>query len=158
MFPDLDFNEYSFRNTGNRSIEAMHLVLRGGTANLPITSANLTFQDFLSRLNKVNQIKSAEHSLQKITGNYICSTKKQQITNAKSSGEDCINNEPYEKPSCYDQFVADLMDSCKKGDTDSKELLETLAPQLVALLKSIINGLILIIPLTQQKDHWSYCQ
>ena len=64
----------------------MHSVLRGGTANLPITSAILTYQDFLSRLNKMNQIKKAEHLLQKITGNYTCSTKKCQITNAKSSG------------------------------------------------------------------------
>jgi len=56
-FPDLDVEEYSLRNTGNRSIGALHSMLRGGTANLPIISANLTFQDFLSRLNKVNQIK-----------------------------------------------------------------------------------------------------
>lgn len=134
-FPDLDIKEYSLRNTGNRSIEAMHSVLRGGTANLPITSANLTYQDFLSRLNKVNQIKRAEHSLQKITGNYICSTKKRQITNSKSSGEESVHDKPYEKPACYITFVADLMTSCKKGDTDSKALLEALAPRLVALLK-----------------------
>ena len=89
-FPDLNINEYNLRDTGNRSIEAMHSVLRGGTANLPITSANLTYQDFLSRLNKVSQIKKAEHSLQKITGNYICSTKKRQITFAKSSGEESV--------------------------------------------------------------------
>ena len=97
-FPDLDIKEYSLRNTGNRSIEALHSVLRGGTANLPITSVNLIFQDFLSRLNKVNQIKKAEHSLQKVEGNSICSTKKHQITNQKSSGEDCVHNEIYEKP------------------------------------------------------------
>jgi len=53
-FSDLDFNEYSPRITGNKSIEAMHSVLHGGTTNLPITSANLTFQDFLSRLRKLN--------------------------------------------------------------------------------------------------------
>ena len=74
-FPDLDINEHNLRNTGNRSIEALHSVLRGGTANLPIKSANLIYQDFLSRLNKVNQIKKAEHLLQTITGNYIGSTK-----------------------------------------------------------------------------------
>ena len=131
-FPDLDIKEYSLRNTGNRSIEAMHSVLRGGTANLPITSANLTY---LSRLNKVNQIKKAEHSLQKITGNYICSTKKRQITNAKSSGEQSVHDKPYEKPACYSAFVSDLMASCDMGDKNSKTLLEALAPQLVTLLK-----------------------
>ena len=89
-FPDLNINEYNLRDTGNRSIEAMHSVLCGGTANLPITPANLTYQDFLSRLNKVSQIKKAEHSLQKITGNYICSTKNHQITFAKSSGEESV--------------------------------------------------------------------
>ena len=44
----------------------MHSILCGGAVNLPITSANLTFQDFLSRLNKVNQVKQAEHSLKKL--------------------------------------------------------------------------------------------
>ena len=56
VFPDFDVKAYSLRNTGNRSIEALHSVRQGGTANLPITPVNLTFQDFLSRLNKVNQI------------------------------------------------------------------------------------------------------
>ena len=134
-FPDLDINEYNLRNTGNRSIEAMHSVLRGGTANLPITSANLTYQDFLSRLNKVNQIKKAEHSLQTITGNYICSTKKRQITFAKSSGEESVHENQYEKPACYSTFVAHLIASCEQGDLDSKGLLEELAPRLVTLLK-----------------------
>ena len=134
-FPDLDINEYNLRNTGNRSIEAMHSVLRGVTANLPITSANLTYQDFLSRLNKVNQIKKAEHSLQMITGNYICSTKKHQITFAKSSGEESVHENQYEKPACYSTFVAHLIASCEQGDLDSNALLEELAPRLVSLLK-----------------------
>lgn len=65
-FPDLDIKDYNLRNTGNRGIEAMHSILHGGAANVPITSANLTFQDFLSGLNKANQIKQAEHSLKKL--------------------------------------------------------------------------------------------
>ena len=109
--------------------------MRGGTANLPITSANLTYQDFLSRLNKVNQIKKAEHSLQTITGNYICSTKKRQITFAKSSGGESVHENQYEKPACYSTFVAHLIASCEQGDLDSKGLLEELAPRLVTLLK-----------------------
>jgi len=109
----------------------MHSMLRGGTANLLITSANLTFQDFFTRLNKVNQIKKAEYSLQKLFVEQR-STKSQM---QKSSGEDCINDKSYEKPSCYGYFVANLMASCLKGDIDSKASLETLAPQLVVLLK-----------------------
>ena len=113
----------------------MHSILRGGAVNLPITSANLTFQDFLSRLNKVNQVKQAEHSLKKIKGNSICSTKKRQITNAQSSGEGDVHNEPYQKPSSYSIFVSDLLAACEKGDAESKVLLEDLVPHLVKLLK-----------------------
>lgn len=37
-FPDLDYKEYSLRNTGNRGLEAIHGAFRGGTSSLPITS------------------------------------------------------------------------------------------------------------------------
>ena len=36
-FPDLDIKDYNLRNTGNRGIEAMHSILHGGAANLPIS-------------------------------------------------------------------------------------------------------------------------
>ena len=49
------------RNTGNRGIEALHSIFRGGSCNLPITSPNLSFQEFLSKMNKVMQIKKSEH-------------------------------------------------------------------------------------------------
>ena len=45
-FPDLNIEDYSLRRTGNRQIEGLHSILRGGAANLPITSANLTFKYF----------------------------------------------------------------------------------------------------------------
>jgi len=60
-FPDLALKHYSLRSTGNRGIEAMHSLMRGGAANLP----NLTL-DFLSQLNKINQIKRAEYRLKAI--------------------------------------------------------------------------------------------
>ena len=145
-FPGLDIKDYNLRNTGNRGIEAMHSILRGGAVNLPITSANLTFQDFLSRLNKVNQVKQAEHSLKKIKGNSICSTKKRQITNAQSSGEGDVHSEPYQKPSSYSIFVSDLLAACEKGDAESKVLLEDLVPHLVKLLKK-----------NKQWDHPDHC-
>lgn len=58
-FPDIPLEDYSLRNTGNRGIEAVHGVFRGGTTSLPITSANLTFQEMLNRMNKINQIREA---------------------------------------------------------------------------------------------------
>ena len=65
-FPDLDVKDYNLRRTGNRNIEAIHSIFREGASNLPITSANLTFQEFLCRTNKVMQVTDAENILQKI--------------------------------------------------------------------------------------------
>ena len=101
---------------------------------------------FLSRLNKVNQLKQAKHSLKKIEGNSICSTKKLQITNAQSSGEGDVHNEPYQKPSSYSAFVLDLLAACEKGDAQSKVLMEDLVPHLVKLLKK-----------KKQWDHPDHC-
>ena len=55
-FLSVTWKEYSLRNTGNRGIELIHGVFRGGTSSLPITSPNLSFQEFLSRMNKALQI------------------------------------------------------------------------------------------------------
>ena len=46
------------RNTGNRGLEAI-----GGTTSLPITSPNLSFAEFLARMNKAIQLHRAEHEL-----------------------------------------------------------------------------------------------
>ena len=130
-FPDLASKHYSLRSTGNRGIEAMHSLMRGGAANLPITSANLTFRDFLSRLNKINQIKGAEHTLKVVEGNTICSTKHRQLTNAKSSGEDSTHHEQsYGNPTLHSDFLSKLLVACEKGDAQSKDLLKDLAPNL----------------------------
>ena len=51
-FPEISMEDYFLRNTGNRGIEAIHSIFRGGTGvNLPITSANLSYQEFLSKMN-----------------------------------------------------------------------------------------------------------
>ena len=58
-FPDLTTSKYSLRNTGNRGLEAIHGIFRGGSSSLPITGANLSFQEFLSRMNKTLQVHEA---------------------------------------------------------------------------------------------------
>ena len=46
-FPECDLSEYHLRHTGNRGIEAIHGMFRGGTSSLPITSPNLSFRVFM---------------------------------------------------------------------------------------------------------------
>ena len=87
LFPDLPIEDYSIRNTGNRGLEAFHSIFRGGTATLPITSANLSFQEFLSLMNKVVQVSDAEHALKKIDGNSITASKKKKKTCARNSDD-----------------------------------------------------------------------
>lgn len=128
-FPNLDTESYSLRNTGNRSIEAIHSIFRGGTADFPITSANLTFQEFLCRMNQVMQIKDAENALYKIPGNYLTSSKKRKLTFAPSSNEpaEFTNSPLYEKPDCYSKFLTELTSASKKGNEDSKQLMEKIS-------------------------------
>lgn len=102
----MNFDQYKLRNTGNRGIESVHSILRGGAANLPITSANLSFQEFLSRMNQVMQIRESEHYLQKISGHSIQSTKKKVLTYAAKSNEEAVHKQLYKKPSTYKQFLA----------------------------------------------------
>ena len=142
-FPNLDTESYSLQNTGDRSIEAIQSIFRGGTANLPITSANLTFQEFLCRMNQVTQIKDAEfeNALYKIPGNFLTSSKKWKLTFAPLSSNEPVESSSsllYEKPDCYSKFLAELTSACKKGNEDSKEskqLMEKLVPNVVKSLK-----------------------
>ena len=60
-FPDITLSDYNLRRTGNRGIEAIHGMFRGGTCSLPITSPNLSFREFLSKMNKAQQRQRAEH-------------------------------------------------------------------------------------------------
>lgn len=122
-FPLLDLSVYSLRNTSNRSLEAIHGVFRGGTTSLPITSPNLTFQEFLSKMNKAEQIVRAEHNLKMIAGNSIVASKKKR-TFAKTSREqphtDAIE---YSKPQSYSEFSVQLTQACNRGDEASKEMI-----------------------------------
>lgn len=134
-FPSLRWEEYSLRNTGNRGIESIHGAFRGGTSSLPITYPNLSFQEFLSRMNKALQISHAEHNLKQIEGNTIVASKKKRKIYCKTSGESSVNAGDYTLPDTYSDFVDDLEEACNKGDEDSKELIERLVPDMAKLLK-----------------------
>lgn len=134
-FPDLPLAEYSMRHTGNRGIEAVHWVFRGGTSSLPMTSPNLSFQEMLSRMNKINQIREAEHSLQQIDGHSISATKKKRLTSATNSTDAPYQGPEYSKPADYRTFLTDLDNACSLGDIDSKAAIESLAPQIAEVLK-----------------------
>ena len=134
-FPQLPISEYSMRNTGNRGIEAIHGIFRGGSSSLPITSPNLSFREFLCRMNKRFQVHEAEHSLQQIEGNTIIASKKKRVTSAISSGE-TASEESYIKPSTFDEFIQQLVDATCKGDSDIKSAISELAPEIASTLKS----------------------
>ena len=52
-FPHLSPYEY---NMGNRGLEAIHGIFHGGAASCAITAPNLSFREFLSKMNQTNQI------------------------------------------------------------------------------------------------------
>uniref|UniRef100_A0A1X7U6J9 Uncharacterized protein n=1 Tax=Amphimedon queenslandica TaxID=400682 RepID=A0A1X7U6J9_AMPQE len=56
-FPEMDFHRYALRNTGNRSLEALHGTFRGGTCSLPINTPNLSFREFLDKMNEMVQLR-----------------------------------------------------------------------------------------------------
>ena len=117
-FPHLSINEYSLRNSGNRGLESIHGTFRGGTTSLPITSANLSFQEFLSKMNSMMQISSAMHNLQQVQGCPIVATKKKRVTQAPSTCS-CDDNyhdlSDYTKPLTYSEFLAELGEACNKA-------------------------------------------
>ena len=135
-FPASKLTDYSLRNTGNRGIEAIHGMFRGGTTSLPITSPNLSFREFLEKMNKAEQIHRAEHALKKIDGCPIVASKKKRRTFALRSNEnDSETAMAYTFPETFVLFIKSLEDACGKGDSDSKELIEKLAPQMAKMLK-----------------------
>ena len=120
----------SMRNTGNRGVEAIHGMFRGGTTSLPITSANLTFAEFLTRMTKATQIHRTEHQLRQIEGHTIVVSKRR--TNAQPNEASYIS---YQKPSTYDQFITQLSAACDDGDKYTKQVIEELAPEMTKTLK-----------------------
>ena len=137
-FPNLSILEYSLRHTGNCSLEAIHGTFRGGTSSLPITSPNLSFMEFLMRMNKAQQIQSAEHVLKKTEGSSIVASKKKRRTFASSSNEppSSVATHVIELPVSYDRMMKELNDACHRGDADSKLLIEKLTPTMAELLKA----------------------
>jgi len=133
-FPSCDLSEYNLRHTGNRGIEAIHGMFRGGTSSLPMTSPNLSFREFLTRMNSAQQMKRAEHSLNQIDGSSFVASKKKRKTFAQCSNEGG-NTEIYELPETYDAFLSDLETACHQGDRDSKAAIERLAPHISKTLK-----------------------
>jgi len=59
----------------------------GSACSLPITSPILSFREFLSKMNKAQQIQKAEHLLIGVTGNSIVTAKKKRKTCAAASNE-----------------------------------------------------------------------
>lgn len=137
-FPNLDPKDYCLRGTGNRGIEPVHSIFRGGSSCLPITAPNLTFQEFLSKMNQVSQIHKAEHALQLIDGHSIVTSKKKRLTCSTKSTDVSRSSEEierYVKPKKYSDFVKQLIEATKMGDEDSKRAISDLAPQMTDVLK-----------------------
>lgn len=95
-FPHLPVSDYNLRHTGNRGLEAVHGIFCGGAAQLPIiTAPNLSFREFLSKMNQTNQIHTSEHNLKQISGHTIVASKKKCKTCSKSSSTDSPSTEVY---------------------------------------------------------------
>lgn len=135
-FPNLPVKEYSMRNTGNRGLEAIHGMFRGGTTSLPITSPNLSFAEFLTRMNKATQIHRAEHQLSQIEGHTIVASKKKRKTYARQSSHNPREDTSvlYQKPATFDEFVKQINKACDDGDKDAKDIIEELAPEMADTL------------------------
>ena len=137
-FPDLLIEEFSLRGTGNRGLEAIHGMFRGGTTSLPITSPNLRFAEFLVSMNKAVQIHTAEHDLKQIPGNTIVASRKKRETcghRSKSDTDNSLLYQSYTKPSSFEQFLRELNDACSSGEQAAKEVIQDLAPDIANTLK-----------------------
>lgn len=116
-FHDIGLSDYNLRHTGNRGIEAIHGMFRGGTCSLPTTSPNLSFREFLSKMNKAQQIQRAEHLLRGIVGNSIVASKKKRKKCAGTSNEPSSTGplaQEYHLPSTYEEFLQELQEACQK--------------------------------------------
>ena len=134
-FPNLSFNQCVLRNTGNRSLKAIHGTFGGDTCSLPIASPNLSFREFLEKMNKMLQIHTAEHNLKQVKGHSIVSSRKKRKTFSKNQSEVEDNFSILSGSSSYQDFQSKLMEACMHGDKDSKDLIEKIAPKMAAFLK-----------------------
>ena len=110
-------------------------MFRGGTC-LPIISPNLSFREFLCKMNTAQQIHRSQHFLHTIEGNSVVATKKKRKTFAAKSNESTSesNSEEYVLSSTYKEFMTKLQEACEKGDMDSKTAIKQLAPQMATVL------------------------
>lgn len=88
-------------------------------------------------MNSTSQIHTAEHNLKQIDGHSIVASRKKRQTSAKHSICDTQSEEEYTFPSTYEAFSEQLIDSCKKGDENSKLAISKLAPQMATVLKKV---------------------
>jgi len=88
-----------------------------------VTSPNLSFREFLTRMNSAQQMKRAEHSLNQIDGSTFVASKKKWKTFAQCSKEGG-HAEIYELAETYEAFLLDLETACHQGDRDSKAAIE----------------------------------
>ena len=79
-FPHLPLSEYSLRNTGNRGLEAIHGIFRGGSSCLPITCPNLSFREFLSKNEPDTTGSPSRAQSQTNSRTHNCGIKKEEST------------------------------------------------------------------------------
>ena len=101
-----------------------------------ITAPNLTFQEFLTKMNKASQIHRAEYQLKQIDGHTIVASKHKRKTFARHSSDTTSSTlTEYSKPKNYSEFVKELTNTCVLGDKDSKEAIMRLAPEMAKTLQ-----------------------
>ena len=133
-FPHLPLSEYSLRNTGNRGLEAIHGIFRGGSSCLPITCPNLSFREFLSKITRHYRFTKQSTISNKFQDTQLWHQKRRRVQCAQQSSDRCSEQE-YTKPEQYQDFVKQLADACLEGDEDSRLAISQLAPEMTAMLK-----------------------
>lgn len=118
------------RSTKHR-LEAIHGTFRGSTCSLPITSSNLSFREFLEKMNKMLQV----HTTEQVKGHSIVSSRMKRKTFSKNHSEVEDDCSILSGSSSYQDFQSKLIEACVHGDKDSKDLIEKLAPKMAAFLK-----------------------
>ena len=101
---------------------------------MPITSPNLSFQEFLLKMIKTLLIHQAEHNLKQIRGNTIVASRKKRVT-CQVQQSDSHSQAGYTKLEVYQEFIEQLTEAYLLGDEDSKLPISELAPELSATLQ-----------------------
>ena len=59
-FSSCGLSEYHLVHSGNQQTEAIHGMFPGGTSSLLISSPNLSFREFLEKMNTAQEIRQGE--------------------------------------------------------------------------------------------------